>query len=167
MSIRELTRTSADSEKDRFCDAYIRLWNQDGNLKYLSFTGIPFLREQIQAWVDGLGPGSRIQYFYTEEGQDITAILIINNDPVNGFELYGLGVDAGHQGKGLGDRLIKKAVETARAGGHRAVKVFVFADNTKMQRRILANGFFPVQVQPCRRYDGTGLVEYQKRIGSS
>jgi GNAT superfamily N-acetyltransferase len=164
MNIRELTADSPVELKHLFRDAYLRLWNHPDNLRYLSFTGIPFTKEQIDLWICALGPDNPVKYFYVKEDKNVTAILLVNDDRINGFELFSLCIAPDSKRKGLGDALVKKAVELAADNGHKSIKSLVFADNREMQRLMLKNSFIPVNIQNSKRHDGMGLVEYFRTI---
>ena len=62
IEIKEINFSSSESEKKSFIKAYIKIFNEPENLKYLSFTGIPFRQEMVKDWVDGLGQNSEIRY---------------------------------------------------------------------------------------------------------
>ena len=167
MNCYELQSSSSDEEKKSFSKAFLRLWNHEDNIKYLSFTGVLFKEEQINSWISELGPMNPIKYYYINERNDISAIIIINTDSVNGFEIFGLCVDSSSKSKGYGDFLIKKAIDIAVKSGHKAIWTSVLADNMRMQRLVLKNGFIPTTIDYSKRYDGMSLVKYLKKISNS
>ncbi len=63
----------------RYVNAYLRLFNEPGNLKFLSFTGIPFKRETVEVWLRD-ADASETEY-HTAIGKNgkICAFLPIND----------------------------------------------------------------------------------------
>ncbi len=164
VTFKQVGSVSDLQEVKRYVNAYLRLFNDPENLKFLSFTGIPFARETVEAWLHD-ADASRIEY-HTAVGEDgeIYAIMVTVANPTEGFEIMAVVVDAGCRCSGIGARLLETAVRSAKEKGFRAVSVAVFADNKRMLSLAINNDFRPYKVEHRARWDGEDIVRLKKYL---
>ena len=93
MNIPELTVNSSKELKQKFINAFLEIWNSGDSLKFLSFSGQRFTHSQISGWVNDLSESCPIRYLFVEENEEILGIAVIKLDFLDGFELFGLGVN--------------------------------------------------------------------------
>jgi ribosomal protein S18 acetylase RimI-like enzyme len=162
VTIRQIGSHSEPREAERYINAYLRLFNDPENLKYLSFTGIPFARETVEEWLRG-ADASNVEYHtaFGDDGQ-ICAILCTRSNPIEGFEIMALVVGEACRRAGVGRTLLEVALSTAREKGFRAVSAAVFADNQRMLPLLIKSGFKPCKIEPCARWDGEDIVCLKK-----
>jgi len=164
MNIREYIPSERQADFDRLKEAYIRLFNDPANLKFLSYTGIPFDDEKINHFFKAHRMQG-IRYYCASPGNsDITGILITKEDIVMGFEIYALVVDHHHRRKGLGKLLITCGIEAAKDLGFRSVEAAVFVDNKSMLLLLIELDFIPSRMIHHMRYDDIDLVQLKKNI---
>lgn len=162
--IKRVTNSSDLQDSKRYVDAYLRLFNDPENLKYLSFTGIPFERETVETWLrDADASGVEYQTAVGEDGE-ICAIMVTSANSTEGFEIMGVVVDAGHRCSGIAARMLEIAARGAKEKGFRAVSVAVFADNKKMLALAVKNDFRPYKVEHSARWDGADIVRLKKYL---
>lgn len=166
MPVLELKSDSLDTLKRAFEDAFLTIWNAEDSLPFLSYSGQRFTHEQINAWVGVLGETNPIRYLFSEENDEIRGIAVLNVNLVEGFELYGLGVNPACRNAGIGSLLIESSCGYALKQGFRSIKTTVFADNLPMQRLVLKHGFMPVSMDHGKRCDSMAVVNYMKRLES-
>lgn len=146
----------------RYVKAYLRLFNEPENLKFLSFTGIPFARETVEAWLrDADDSGTEYQTAVGEDGE-ICAIMVTIENPIEGFEILSIVVDAGCRRLGIGERLIDMAVHKAEEKGFHSVSVAIFSDNKRMLSLAIKNDFRPYKIEYHARWDGQDVVFLKK-----
>ena len=154
MTIREWAPARRVEERVPLTEAFLDIWNTEENLRYLSPTLKPFDRETVAYWLENhQAMGGR--YFCASEREGrILGIAVVKVDPVEGIELFGLGVRPEAQRGGIGGRLVERVVALVEELGFRALDAEVFADNVAMLRLLLARGFRPVGMVFNRRADG-------------
>ncbi len=158
LRIEELNPEQNPDDMERLAPAFLAIWNDPGNLKYLSFTGLPFEAAQVRGWL-GRHRAAGVRYLCAvERGAGIIGILAVRANATEGFELMALGVAPARQHKGVGKRLARSGIETARATGFRAVDAQVYAGNADMLRMLLGLGFVPVRMEHHRGPAGEDLV---------
>ncbi len=162
ISIKEFIPENSVDDKDALLPAFLDIWNNAGNLKYLTFTIKPFDPEIVNFWLENhKAQGGR--YFCAVNSVDeILGIAVVKVSPIDGFELYGIGVRAELQRQGIGRKLIEYSVGQAIKLGFKAVDASVFADNSTMLRLLLSLGFVPVNMDFRKRADGTDVVHMKK-----
>lgn len=164
MNIPELTVNSSKELKQKFINAFLEIWNSGDSLKFLSFSGQRFTHSQISGWVNDLSESCPIRYLFVEENEEILGIAVIKLDFLDGFELFGLGVNPAKRCKGIGSALIKQCCEYALKNSFVSIKTTVFADNLRMQRLLMKNEFYPVSMEHGKRYDGMTVINYMKQL---
>jgi len=162
--IRELVPQDNRDDFELLLPAYLRIWNDPGNLKYLSFTQKPFEAETISFWFSNhLSQGGHY-YAAIENGIRVSGVMVVKINPVEGFEIFGIGVLPDSTGKGIGARLLNHAVSVATTQGYKAIDVLVFVDNFPMLRLLLSLSFIPVRIDYNRRADGTDILAFKKYL---
>lgn len=160
--IREYIPSQSGEDFTDLLKAYLTIFNEPENLKFLSFSLQPLERETVRAWFqEHLKQGIHYLAAVEDEGP-VIAILVLRVKPATGFELVGLGVHPRAKQTGVGRSLVEEALTLAEDLGFRAVDVGVFADNRVMLRLLLALNFLPVGMKHRVRADGADLV-YLKR----
>lgn len=156
--IREYIPSDSEDDFQALLDAYLAIFNDPENLRYLSFSQRLFEEETVSAWFhDHLRLGAHY-LAAVENGGHIIAILVLRINPVEAFELIGLGVRPEAKRSGVGQSLIEEAAVLAEDLGFKAVEVGVFADNREMLRLVLKLDFLPVRMKHHARADGADLV---------
>jgi ribosomal protein S18 acetylase RimI-like enzyme len=164
VTFNQIGSTSDPQNAKRYVDAYLRLFNDPENLKFLSFTGIPFARETVEAWLrDADASGIEYQTAVGDDGR-ICAIMVTAANPIEGFEIMSIVVEAGCRRAGVGGRLIDMAVHKAKEKGFRSVSVAVFADNKRMLSLVIRNDFRPYKIECRARWDGEDVVRLKKYL---
>ncbi len=164
LRIREFIPEKDENDLEQLLPAYLEICNAPENLKFLSFTFLPFDAEQIREWFkEHLEFG--IHYFavVNQEG-DILGISVIHSTPIEGLELTGVGVLSSAKRRGIGRMLVQNAIDFARNEGFQAIDAQVFADNISMLRLLLDLHFLPVSMEHRRRADGADLVHLKKYL---
>lgn len=137
---------------------FLDIWDHAESRKFLSFTGLPFTEDQVNAWFSDqqrLG----IQYYGDLDAQNtLLGLAMTRQDILIGFVLYALAVHPLHQGKGVGRALCEYVIELARKDAFQCVDVQVFADNKKMLKLMLDLDFIPIRIDSHKRNDGMDLV---------
>lgn len=166
MTIRQFKDGSRLVKRENYLEAYFRLFNDRDSLKYLTFTGIPFAKEQLLHWI-ARAEADGVEYHCAvdPETSDIVGIVITRAEPAIGFEIIGIAVDPRHKRKGIGRRLVDDAVCRATRKGYAAVDVALYADNKAMLSLLVEADFKPVRMEYHKRYDGEDLVWMKKAIG--
>ncbi len=164
MIIKEMIPQNNINDYNNLLEAFISIWNDPENLKYLSLTMKPFQEETISYWLSNhLDQGG--QYFVVQEDQgEILGISAVKINNIEGFELIGLGVRPKAKRAGIGSSLILHAINLANDLRYKAVDGSLFADNFIMMRILLQFKFMPVQIKHHARTDGTDLVCMKKYL---
>ena len=165
LKVREFIPEDELDDKKALLPVFLKIWNAPENLKYLSQTMIPFVPELVQQWLENhKAQGGR--YFCAMDEQNyILGIMVIKENPVEGFEIYGLGVLPEQKGKGVGRLLVEHATSIAEEDGFKDINALVFADNTAMLCLLLTSGYTPISMEYHKRSDGTDTVNLKKYIG--
>ena len=90
--------------------------------------------------------------------------MVIKEDPVEGFEIYGLGVLPEQKGQGVGRMLVEHAAVVSERDGFKDINALVFADNTTMLCLLLTSGYTPVSMEHHKRSDGADAVWLKRSI---
>ncbi|MCP3930639.1 MAG: GNAT family N-acetyltransferase [Bacteroidetes bacterium] len=164
LNVKEFVPEEIVGDKSVLLPAFLEIWNAPENLKYLSFTLKPFEQEIVSFWLDNhKEQGGR--YFCALNNKDeILGILVIKVNPVDGFEIYGLGVRPVLKRQGIGCELITHAIGVAEDLGFKNIDALVFADNAGMLRLLLTLGFIPSGMEHHKRADGADTVLLKKYI---
>lgn len=162
--IKEFIPQESVEDKDRLLPAFLKIWNAPENLKYLSVTLAPFSQELVRTWLEHHKDNGGRYFCALDNRDEITGILVFKISPLDGCEIYGVGVDPKYKGKGIGRQLVEHAVCTAVSHGCRALDALVFADNAKMLRLLIAQGFVPVGMVHHKRADGADAVMLKKYL---
>ena len=162
VTFEQIGSASDFQDAKRFADAYLRLFNDPENLKYLSFTGIPFARKTVETWLcNADAAGTEYQIAVGEDGE-ICAIMVLVDNPIEGFEILAVVVDTGCRHRGVGGQLIDLAVQKAKEKGFKSASIAVFADNKRMLSLAVKNDFRPYKIEYRARWDGEDIVRLRK-----
>jgi len=158
ITIREYFPADSD-DKDAFLTAFLDIWNNDENLKYLSFTMKPFSHDTIRIRIEG-HKKQNIQYICAiNQNNEIVGIATLRVNPIEGLEIYGIGVRLEFQKQGIGRGLLEQIISLATQLEYKAIEAVVFADNSLMLRLLLSFGFIPVSMDFHKRADGADIVQ--------
>lgn len=153
-----------EEDMNQLLPAFLAIWNDPQNLKYLSLTLRPFEEETVRSWFSmHLSSGGR--YFCAvDTDRNIVGISAKRLDPINGFEIMGVGVLPSVKRQGIGTMLIKNLLQLAKTSRFQSIEVNVFADNLIMLRLLLRLGFVPIRMEHSKRADGADLVFLRKAL---
>jgi RimJ/RimL family protein N-acetyltransferase len=162
ISIREYIPEKSQNDGELLLPAFLTIWNEPENLRFLSFTQKPFDEPTVRAWFSNhLSMGGH--YYVAVEGNStISGITVVKMNPVEGFELIGIGIRSGFKKQGIGSRLLGHVLSIALDSGFRAVETSVFTDNATMLRLLLSLSFIPVGMDYNRRCDGADMLRMKR-----
>ncbi len=158
-----IEKINGAADKERFVEAYDRIFNCPGNLKFLSYTGIPFSRAQIADWADS-AKHAGVEYYAAAEEGVIAGILVVRHNAIESYEILAVAVDPRFQGRGAGRMLLDAGIEIAKDKGFKAVDIVVFADNQRMLTLVIRHGFKPVCMEYRKRFDGEDALHLKKYL---
>lgn len=161
LEVREFVPQESREDLELLLPAYLDIWNEPENLKFLSFTLKPFEEGIVRGWLSRHLSGN-VRYFAALEGGMVSGMAAVRADPVEGFEIIGMGVRRGRKGRGIGASLVRHAVDVASSEGFGAVDAWVFADNPAMLRLLLSLSFVPVAMDHNRRADNADMVRMRR-----
>ena len=162
IKIKQICDNSKKNDIDRFIDTFLKLYNDDKNLLFLSFTNILFAREIIEKWLIQARQAGIEYYAACDEGGSIVGILTIRFNTIEAFEILAVVVDNSYRNMGVGSLLLETAMGKAKEKGFKTVEVAVFSDNRNMLSFAVKNYFKPVKIEYRKRFDGEDIV-YLKR----
>lgn len=162
MRIRELIPEDRIEDKKMLLPVFLQIWNASENLKFLSPTLIPFAPELVQIWLENHKAQGGRYFGALDEKNNILGVMVVKENPIEGFEIYGLGVLPEKKGNGVGRILLEHASVTAENRGFKAISTLVFADNTAMLCLLLKSGYVPVAMEYHKRSDGADAVRLMK-----
>ena len=164
MRIREFIPEDRTDDKDTLLPVFLKIWNAPENLKFLSTTLIPFEPELVQVWLGNHKDQGGRYFCGLDEHGNILGVMVVKVNPLDGFEIYGLGVLPEQKGNGVGRKLVEHAAVTAENLGFKDIKALVFADNTVMLCLLLTSGYIPVAMEHHKRSDGADAVHLKKML---
>ncbi len=88
--------------------------------------------------------------------------MVSKVNPLDGFEIYGIGVLPKLKGKGIGRELIKHVILIAKDHGFKVINTVVFADNKAMLCLLLTTDFLPTGMEYHKRADGVDAVHLKR-----
>lgn len=162
--IREYFPETSQEDRDDLLNAYMSIWNHPDNLKFLSYTQKPFEKETFLKFFSSHMEMGVHYYAACNKDKDKCGVAAVGANPIEGFEIVGLGVQANLKSKGIGTELLKFVLKVAEDSDFRAVDTIVFADNVPMLRLLLSMGFIPVHMGYNIRADGADTVRMRKKL---
>jgi len=141
-----------------FVERFYTFLSDEKTLRFLSFSLFPFSQQTVENMVTKHHE-LMLDYYAYYEDDSIEGILVLKRDVFQGFELHLCVVNPEKRNLGIGEQLIDKAIELARLDFYKSMNVFVFTDNTRMQRLLLKKNFIPIQVFHHSRADGGDMVQ--------
>jgi len=160
--ILEFVPQTNEQDMNQLLPAFLEIWNDPENLKYLSLTLRPFEEETVRSWFSMHISGGGRYFCAVDTGRNIVEISATRLDPIKGFEVIGVGVLPSRKRQGIGTMLMKHLVQLAKTSGFQSVEVNVLADNVIMLRLLLGLGFIPIRMEHSKRTDGADLVFLRK-----
>lgn len=165
VTIKTFEPTKNEDHFNALKDAYLRLFKDPDNLKYLSSTGIPFEEELVTHWLKTTAPETGGAYQVALDGDNnIVGIMVLSFNPIERFELLSLVVDDTFRCSGVGRKLVTSAINYGKEMGFKAIDVEAFVDNKPMLRLLVKMDFIPVRMTYHARYDGTDILQFKKYL---
>ena len=161
-SIIEIIPQNNKDDFKKLLPAFLSIWNNPENFKYLSLTFQPFQKEIVSSWFSNHLDRDARYFVAVDDHREIFGISAIKANSIEGFEIIGLGVQPKEKCKGIGSSLITHAIHLAIDLGYKAVDCRVLANNIKMLRILLKLEFIPVQIEYHARADGVDLIHMRK-----
>lgn len=166
VKIKEFIPEERAEDIETLLPVFLEIWNTPENLKFLSPTLVRFAPELVQLWFENHKSQGGRYFCALDEQSDIVGIMVIKENPLEGFEIYGLGVLPKQKGKGIGRKLVEHAAVIAENRGFKDINALVFADNTTMLCLLLTSDYIPVAMEYHKRSDGVDAVRLRKYIGT-
>ena len=91
LNIKEFIPEDRVGDKNTLLPAFLKIWNSPENLKYLSFTLKPFEPEIVSFWFDNHKEQGGQYFCALGQNNEILGISVIKVNPIEGFEIYGVG----------------------------------------------------------------------------
>jgi len=160
----ELIPQNREEDYNLLLPAFLSIWNNPENHKYLSLTLQMFNQEMVSYWFKNHLDLGGHYFAAVDVRNNILGLSVIKINQIEVFEIYGLAVLPEYKNKGIGSSLIKNAVDNAAILGYKAVEVSVYVDNIIMMRLLLAFNFIPVRLNYHARADGTDILIMKKYL---
>ncbi|MBD3374442.1 GNAT family N-acetyltransferase [candidate division KSB1 bacterium] len=146
---------------------FLEIWNHAESRHFMSFTGIPFTEQQVDAWFSDHHRFGIEYYGFVDTQEALLGLGLTRKDLLAGFEIYALAVLPDHRRKGIAKSLCEHMLDQARKDGFSCVDIKVFADNKIMLRLMLDLDFIPISLQHHKRYDGADMVVLRRYFKKS
>jgi RimJ/RimL family protein N-acetyltransferase len=133
----------------------VRAWRNDPTSVRFSATGRPVTTAEHEAWfANALASEERHLWIGELDGEPVGQVRVdVNGDA----GVVHIALAPERRGRGLGPRMLDAAVETAKAGGVRALVAIVHRDNVASHRAFAKAGF--------RKASETGdFVRYERML---
>lgn len=156
--VREFMPEDQAEDKAALLPIFLKIWNAPDNLKYLSQSLLTFSSETVQAWLEDHKDHGGRYFCALDEQNNILGVMVVKENRIEGFEIYGLGVLPEQKGQGVGRMLVEHATAVAESEGFKNIRALVFADNTAMLCLLLTCGYAPVSMEHHKRADGADAV---------
>ncbi len=137
----------------KLTNAYLKLFNNKENLRFLSFTNIPFDTNTITSFLKNTSVEDVEYYVAISHKNDVIGISAFESDLIKGFNIIEVVVDSSYREYGIGSSLINKGIELAEKKGFKVIDINVFADNTPMLILLLKMDFKIVRIENQMRSD--------------
>jgi ribosomal protein S18 acetylase RimI-like enzyme len=152
-------------EASRLAHAYLEIWNDPENLRFLSLSGKPFQETQLQGWFSNhVSKGIRYFVACKNNDQEIKGIIIVRGIPTQGMRLGSIGIRPTYKGLGIGKRLVEECVDLTKSDRYRCISTEVFANNFRMIRLLTRYEFTVVKIDYHSGSDGTDFLYFKKYI---
>lgn len=145
-------------------DAYLELFNEKDNLKYLSLSNLPFDSHTVSSFLKNSSSEEVEYYVAISPENNIVGISAFESDLIEGFKIIGAVVHKNYRLRGIGKALINNAVDRASYKGFKALDISVFADNKAMLILLINMDFKPVRIENHARFDGENLIYLKKYL---
>lgn len=148
----------------KLVDAYLKLFNEKENLRFLSLSNLPFDSRTVSSFLKNASAEGVEYYVALSSDEEIVGISVFESDLIKGFQVIGIVVDNSYRFKGLGRALIDKGIYVAKKKGFEALDISVFADNKPMLILLLKMDFKPIRIENHVRFDGEDLIYLKKYL---
>ena len=148
----------------KLSEAYLKLFNREENLKFLSFTNIPIDSNTITSFLKNSSIEDVKYYVAISSDDGVIGISAFESDLIKGFSIIEVVVDIKYREYGIGRALINKGIELAEKNGFKAININVFADNQPMLILLLKMDFKIIRIENHMRFDGEDLIYLQKNL---
>ena len=122
----------------------------------------PFLRAIPEIFCDE--PEFRCIAVLEDGVKPVGYVTIFPHDDSGALDIGPLYVRLQCRGRGLGRRLMERALEYAGDGGVQKVFTATWGENNRVQRLFESLGFKPIREIPDARIDGDSTIEYVLRL---
>lgn len=164
VAVRDFDAQDDESDRKQLLAAFLDIWNAEENLQFLSFTLRPFEKDIVRGWlVNHKDHGGRFLCAVDADGR-VLGISVVKIDPVEGFEIHGLGVRPGFKRQGIGRKLLERTIDLAAELDFKSLDTAVFADNPAMLRALLSMDFLPIGMTFHKRADGADILRMRRRL---
>ena len=161
--IREFIPEKNQEDHNVLLPAFLAIWNAPENLRFLSFTQIPFKEPTVVGWFSNHQNLGGHYYAATEkDNSEISGIAAVRINLIEGFEIIGIGVRPESKRQGIATKLIEHTLFVAKDHNFKAVEAGVLTDNVAMLRLLLSMSFVPVRMDYNRRCDGQDTLHMKK-----
>ncbi len=157
-TIREFVPQRCSEDFGKLLPAYLEIWNDRENLKYLSFTLKEFSADIVSFWFSHHQEMGGRYFVTTDVNELITGIAVVKESPVEGFEISGFAVRPGFKNRGAGKQLLQYSVDAASDGGFHALHGGVFTNNKPMLSLLIRNDFIPTVINNHACDDGRDIM---------
>jgi GNAT superfamily N-acetyltransferase len=131
--------------------------------RYITYTLRPFSEKVIDKWLATHLDENVHYYVFLKDGV-IAGLALGEENEEDGYELVGLMVLPDYQGTGIGRALIDHVIQVAKSANWTSILVRVFADNKRMLKLVIDEGFVPIQIDYHKRADGADVVQLKKYL---
>lgn len=145
-------------------DAFLKLFNENENLIFLSLSNVPFDSNTISTFLKSYNLEEMAFCAALSPENNIIGISTFENDLMKGFQVLGVVVADDYRHQGIGRALIDKGVEIAREKGYKAIDISVFADNKAMLILLLKMDFKIIKIDYHARHDGEDLIQLKRYL---
>jgi len=125
----------------------------------------PFLRAIPE--ILGADPGFRCFAALEDGDKPVGYVTVFPHDDSGALDIGPLYVRAQYRGRGLGRRLMERALEYARGNDAQEIYTATWGENIRVQRLFESLGFTRIREIPEARINGDSTVEYVLRLTNS
>lgn len=165
IKIKEFIPQDNPDDKKILFPAFLEVWNNPENLKFLSYTLEPFSQEEVKNWLENhKDQGGK--YFCALKDNEVTGISVVKINKDKTLEIFALGVKPEFKKQGTATKLISYITDYALDQNFSEIQASVFTDNSKMLRIFLLFGFIPVDISFNKRIDGGDFLHLKKYLSA-
>jgi len=132
------------------------------DLERRSFSGDRLSRRSWRRLIDS--PSAIVTIASGSQQQPLAASVLLFRSTASVARLYSIAVDAAARGRGLGQRVLQRCVDDARAYGCDRLRLETRADNHAAQRLFRGLGFREFARKPSYYEDGQAAWRFEKSL---